>query len=260
MVSTSQMHHQISSASLALGPGYKYDEDSVLDFDSVLDMSPHMADSRRESFAVGPALFSPKAEAWDTVDMQSVPSTTGYSEHQNSNNPFFRIDQSQTSGPFANHAAHWAFTQSSGTCTPMPQYDVLPDFDTKTSIFQQPMTASAPFGNSSLNLFSSLDATPVMGSFIPAASASAGQNETEMDMPRNEVSAHAQKKLPTSPPVRSHNELRRGDGIRKKNARFEIPPDRNLSNIDQLISQSTDDQEVKELKQQKRLLRNRQAA
>ncbi|EON97761.1 putative bzip transcription factor protein [Phaeoacremonium minimum UCRPA7] len=65
---------------------------------------------------------------------------------------------------------------------------------------------------------------------------------------------------PASPTIRSHNELRRGDGIRKKNARFDIPAERNLNNIDKLIQQSTDEQEIKELKQQKRLLRNRQAA
>jgi hypothetical protein len=65
---------------------------------------------------------------------------------------------------------------------------------------------------------------------------------------------------PNSPTIRSHNDLRRGDGIRKKNARFDIPVERNLHNIDQLIAQSSDDQEIKELKQQKRLLRNRQAA
>ena len=50
------------------------------------------------------------------------------------------------------------------------------------------------------------------------------------------------------------------NGIRKKNARFDIPIERTLANIDELISQATDDVEVKELKQQKRLLRNRQAA
>lgn len=50
------------------------------------------------------------------------------------------------------------------------------------------------------------------------------------------------------------------DGIRKKNARFEIPAERNLNNIDSLILQTADEQEKKELKQQKRLLRNRQAA
>jgi hypothetical protein len=52
----------------------------------------------------------------------------------------------------------------------------------------------------------------------------------------------------------------RRDGIRKKNARFEIPAERTLSNIDHLISQSNNEDEIKELKQQKRLLRNRQAA
>jgi len=59
--------------------------------------------------------------------------------------------------------------------------------------------------------------------------------------------------------ARSTNILRR-DGIRKKNARFEIPTERNLRTIDQLISQTADESEIKELKQQKRLLRNRQAA
>ncbi|KAI9825970.1 MAG: hypothetical protein M1826_006861 [Phylliscum demangeonii] len=57
-----------------------------------------------------------------------------------------------------------------------------------------------------------------------------------------------------------HAAILRRDGIRKKNARFEIPAERNLMNIDQLIAQSSDDHEIKELKQQKRLLRNRQAA
>ncbi|KAI9894169.1 MAG: hypothetical protein M1814_004023 [Vezdaea aestivalis] len=59
---------------------------------------------------------------------------------------------------------------------------------------------------------------------------------------------------------RSNSPILRRDGIRKKNARFEIPAERNLTNIDNLIAQSADDQEIKELKQQKRLLRNRQAA
>jgi len=52
----------------------------------------------------------------------------------------------------------------------------------------------------------------------------------------------------------------RPDGIRKKNARFEIPKERNLATIDALILASTNEEEKKELKQQKRLLRNRQAA
>ena len=63
-----------------------------------------------------------------------------------------------------------------------------------------------------------------------------------------------------SPSFAASTHLLRRDGIRKKNARFEIPAERNLRTIDQLINQTNDEQELKELKQQKRLLRNRQAA
>ncbi|PNS18594.1 Transcriptional activator hacA [Sphaceloma murrayae] len=50
------------------------------------------------------------------------------------------------------------------------------------------------------------------------------------------------------------------DGVRKKNSRIEIPPDRNLNNIEELIEHANDDDEIKELKAQRRLLRNREAA
>ncbi|KAH7235468.1 hypothetical protein BKA59DRAFT_484801 [Fusarium tricinctum] len=54
--------------------------------------------------------------------------------------------------------------------------------------------------------------------------------------------------------------LQRASSVRKQNTRFDIPEGRNLSDIDHHIAQSTDEREIKELKQQKRLLRNRQAA
>lgn len=54
----------------------------------------------------------------------------------------------------------------------------------------------------------------------------------------------------------------RPDGVRKKNARFEIPDDRKVDTIDKIIMQTDPNDEtlLRELKQQKRLLRNRQAA
>ena len=54
----------------------------------------------------------------------------------------------------------------------------------------------------------------------------------------------------------------RPDGVRKKNARFEIPEERKVDTIDKIILQTdpSDEKLLKELKQQKRLLRNRQAA
>lgn len=205
--------------------------------DSGLELSPHIADSRRESFAVGPPLFSPKTEDWQSVDMQSVPS----------NNPF-RFDQTQT-GVFS-QGNPWGVNQasSSGSQTPLQQFDNLPaDFDPNTSIFQRSMIGPTPFPNVG-NVFATLGGEQS----LPTSP----QKEWMMSAAHTNV----KKMRPGSPSFRSYNELRRGDGIRKKNARFEIPPERTLNNIDQLIAQSTDEQEIKELKQQKRLLRNRQAA
>ena len=55
-------------------------------------------------------------------------------------------------------------------------------------------------------------------------------------------------------------DLQRRDGIRKKNGRIDIPQERNIHTIDQLIETTKDEDMLKELKQQKRLLRNREAA
>lgn len=64
---------------------------------------------------------------------------------------------------------------------------------------------------------------------------------------------------PNSPPT-SFLDFARRDGIRKKNGRIDIPEERNIHTIDDLIDQTTDEDVLKELKQQKRLLRNREAA
>ncbi|KAK3939133.1 bZIP transcription factor 49 [Diplogelasinospora grovesii] len=236
-----------------------FDEDaSILDenildqseLDSSLEMSPPMADSRRDSFAVSSTLFSPKSEDWQSVEMQSVPSNNPFLEH--SNNPFLRMDQSQQQA-YQGHG--WPMT-SSGSATPMQTFDGLPaEFDTNVPLFhrQPPMPPQTPFGNpgAPVPLFQQLGHQS-----IPPTSP---QKDHWMSQELKNQ-AMLKRARPASPLIRSHNDLRRGDGIRKKNARFEIPAERNLSNIDQLISQSTDEQEIKELKQQKRLLRNRQAA
>lgn len=230
---------------------YFEDEDnSVLDenildhsaIDSGLELSPPMADSRRESFAVGPPLFSPKTEDWQSVDMQSVPSNNPFLDQQNTN-PFMRLDQNQPNA-YAPHGNTWPLN-SSGSCTPLQPFEaVSAEYDPSTTLFQRPMPGQTPFTNPG-NMFASL----------------ASANPSMPTSPQKEWMASNMKKMrPGSPVIRSHNDLRRGDGIRKKNARFDIPAERNLNNIDHLIAQSTDEQEIKELKQQKRLLRNRQAA
>ena len=214
-------------------------DDNILDnsaIDSGLELSPPMADSRRESFAVsGPPLFSPKTDDWHSVDMQSIPSNNPFFD-QTSNNPFMRHEQ--------NLATSLAAPSNTWAATPFPQMDGFQtDYDSSASMFR--MTPSqTPFSHPG-NMF-----------------ANVGSAHRSISTTHNKDMAgvNGKKTSPNSPIIRSHNDLRRGDGIRKKNARFEIPAERNLSNIDSLIAQSTDETEIKELKQQKRLLRNRQAA
>ncbi|KAL2135648.1 hypothetical protein VTI74DRAFT_7458 [Chaetomium olivicolor] len=241
---------------------FEEEDTSILDenileqsaLDSGLEMSPPIAESRRDSFGVTPSLFSPKTEDWQSVEMQSVPSNNPFFDQQ-SNNPFLRMDQSQHAA-YQSHA--WPMT-SSGSVTPQLQaFDGLPvEYDSSNlAIFHRPATMQTPTPFTApvnpVAMFQQL------GQPAPQSIPTSPQKEAWMTQ---DLKAQALKRpRPTSPLIRSHNDLRRGDGIRKKNARFDIPAERNLSNIDQLIAQSTDEQEIKELKQQKRLLRNRQAA
>ena len=68
------------------------------------------------------------------------------------------------------------------------------------------------------------------------------------------------KKVKPTSSRETNVDFQRRDGIRKKNGRIEIPNERNIESIDQLIETTTDESLLKELKQQKRLLRNREAA
>lgn len=238
---------------------YEEDEGSILDdnildpssIDSGLEMSPPMNGSRRDSFAVSSALFSPKTDEWQQVDMQPMASNNPFVEQNH--NPFMRVE-SQTSS--YGHQGHgWGMNHGSGMSTPMQTHDGLPsDFEVNAPVFQRPM--QTPFtnpGNQQLPLFSSSSTSNGSIPTSPQKEWSVADAMDHRSMPK--------RMRPHSPTLRSHPDMtRRGDGIRKKNARFDIPAERNLNNIDQLIAQSTDEQEIKELKQQKRLLRNRQAA
>ncbi|CAK7225620.1 hypothetical protein SBRCBS47491_005951 [Sporothrix bragantina] len=256
-------------------------DDSVLDhnaIDSGLEMSPPMADSRRDSFALGSTFFSPKQEDWQPVEMQSLPTVNPFAD-QSSTNPFLRMDHQQQQRPqqpqhhhhhaMPAHLGSWPMTAStsaaSGVATPVAHFDGLSsDFDSSASVFQRGLqTPFVPMGG----LFQTVQTVHGLPGVSTAATMPATTSAVSVPMQLSSSndsvdtqSAMVKRLPPQSPMMRSHNDMRRGDGIRKKNSRFDIPPDRNLNNIDKLISKSTDEQEIKELKQQKRLLRNRQAA
>ena len=101
--------------------------------------------------------------------------------------------------------------------------------------------------------------------FIPAPQVqtpiSPHSHQDWMGMAQQEMESRPMSKRmrPNSPPS-TLLDIARRDGIRKKNGRIEIPEERNIRTIDELIDVTTDEDVLKELKQQKRLLRNREAA
>ncbi|KAG9245959.1 hypothetical protein BJ878DRAFT_418057 [Calycina marina] len=225
-------------------------DDNILDqnaIDSGLEMSPPMNSSRRDSFAVSSALFSPKGDEWLQQPMSNNPF------FEQSNNPFMRVGLQQGS-TFGHQGQQWPMSHGSGVSTPMQHDGLSSEYEVNAPIFQRPMQHQTPFtGTQQLPLFSSSNTS---NGSIPPSPQKEWSVADAMDQ-----RAMPKRMRPQSPTLRSHSGMeRRGDGIRKKNARFDIPAERNLNNIDHLISQSTDEQEIKELKQQKRLLRNRQAA
>ncbi len=204
------------------------DDESTLDeniLDSGLEMSTQ---SRRDSYAAS-AMVSVKLEDWQS--------------NSHSNNPYF-TNNFGIPNAFAHQAQNqWSMQNNDG----MPQQFQDNSYRTAQT---QVLFSHAP----QQSIFSPAETV------IDSMPGSPSQDWSVCDPVEQQ-----QNKLPTrmrqnDPGLRSHSPLMRRDGIRKKNARFDIPPERNLNNIEALIQASTDEQETKELKQQKRLLRNRQAA
>lgn len=196
----------------------------------------------------------------------------------NGNNAYPQLQPTQVTA-FGQQQVTWPFSPT-GAFSPTNGDQFSPtDFDSLRSapFMAPPVAATGP--PPSTGTFDSLPANPTP--FTPVQSTinqqpSSGhvrQMAVAVQHPRKDwMSVAAQEADPRPLPKRMrpntpprafsphHHHHQRRDGIRKKNARFEIPAERSLFNIDELISQSTNDDEVKELKQQKRLLRNRQAA
>ncbi|KAK6335969.1 hypothetical protein TWF730_003343 [Orbilia blumenaviensis] len=230
---------------------YDDDDSSILDdniLENTIDASAFESpvDTRRPSMADA-AIFSPQLQAgdWDFLNGMNDSSPMAFD-----NNPFVKMEANGSQ--FG--AGSWdAMVDRSETATPVQAgfngqvqgYNFDGDFSNFT-----PSTQSFE--------------TPIAPAITPApAMQSEGSSELQ-NIASNGSTNGAVKKAPVrpgSPQLRIHSPMHiRRDGIRKKNARFDIPAERTLMNIDALITQSTDESEIKELKQQKRLLRNRQAA
>jgi hypothetical protein len=250
-------------------------DDNILDnnlIESGLDMSP--IERRRPSLLESSAIYSPSNE-WDfdhdmgmagpADDAAAVPAATF--EHSNgTNNPFIKLEQAQPS--YAQQNGSWSSSHgASGSCTPAPaSYDnnAFPHstFEDGSS-YLAPAISASPAGAFDNNIHITPHATVFQSSLNSSMPSTPAQKDWQQATGAEHDGQPMQKRMrPQSPGPRAHSPLHvmRRDGIRKKNARFDIPAERTLMNIDQLIARSNDDNEIKELKQQKRLLRNRQAA
>lgn len=275
--------YQQSPSTLDPKPSFpEEDEISVLD-DKILDSttSPDLSSSHRRSSAYdhhNNPLSSHRDSIWSDFSQPSTTSTTAttsssssHSHHHHhpsqvghtmfesaSSNPFMHASHPAASSSYTHHAGPWSLSRESGSCTPTPGiYEHFPsDLDGNSS---------APFAGGAVGPVNAINIPPMSsyrsmafgasGAVAMSPQSSQGWVPASTDMP--DATARPTK----SPSYRHTSPLSvRRDGIRKKNARFEIPAERTLSNIDHLIGQSTNDEEIKELKQQKRLLRNRQAA
>jgi hypothetical protein len=247
------------------------EDDGVLD-DNILDhTAPDIAHAaqimRRESFAATSAAFSPRESAWvdfqfnsDPVSLQSA-STSSHLFPEQSSNAFLGMEGANEQS-YTNPPATWLPNASPGSCTPTTAYEgVSADFSVKSD--QAPYeNEGLPVKHPSMYVGLPMRSGPIFqaGPAVATSPQSAQDWMSTSSSDRMEFQAMQKHPRTGSPTYHPNPPLLRRDGIRKKNARFEIPAERTLRTIDHLINQTNDEQEIKELKQQKRLLRNRQAA
>jgi hypothetical protein len=241
---------------------FSFDDNSTLD-SNILDTPVLMSPTTSTQ-----GIFSPDTSIWEDFSAGQFVDRTASSSvvNTNGNNPFFT---EQSNNPFArlppNQAATygqqtWPMTDNSGSRTPTASKPLNPfgpgDFGAAPSFVpdaQQQMQYHGLPINTNVRPSAVFPSAPEQPMSPHTHSDWMAFNQQEMDQ------RPGPKRMRPNTPPRSFSPRRDG-GIRKKNARFDIPAERNLLNIDNLIQSCTNEDDLKELKQQKRLLRNRQAA
>jgi hypothetical protein len=243
---------------------FAFDDQHALDH-AILDTPTLMSPTTSTQ-----GIFSPDASIWEDFSHSQFIDRTATSSvvHANGTNPFFTAEQSNN--PFARLPPNQAATygqqswpmDNAGTRTPTAPKPLNPfgpgDFGVPSSFVPEPQQQMQYHG---LPVHANVRPSAVFPNAVAEQPMSPHTHSDWMAFNQQEMDSRPGPKRmrPNTPPPRGFSPRRDG-GIRKKNARFDIPAERNLFNIDQLISSCTNDDEMKELKQQKRLLRNRQAA
>lgn len=230
------------------------DDSSVLD-DQVFESSTpaemttaDAADSRRPSITKLEDDYPSATHVWQQRPHNAMSPVRHYSQPSISFSPpqgQFFTQVNGAGAAFLPTQQSWPLSARSDVSTPTPFFGAVQDtFGQQGQYPGGPVFAGYPTQE------------PVSAvSMSPQSSQGGWASTTSSDVAESGPSLRHPRYRPSSPTM-----VLRSDGIRKKNAKFEIPKERNLQTIDALIMQSTNEEEKKELKQQKRLLRNRQAA
>lgn len=256
------------------------DDAAVLD-PSILDadimQSPNNTSFRKDSFANNSGVLSPAdSQAWDhsysaglTVESASAGATNPFHED---GSIYMRPHNHPQPQSFGQHQQppSWPFEHGSGNCTPTTGAEFMPPpapFDNSTQfVHGRADSAHGSFSHAPPQAPPQhFNGPHPEANFIPAPQVhtpmSPHSHQDWMGMAQQEMEGRpSHKRMRPGSPPRTLLDFQRRDGIRKKNGRIDIPQERNIQTIDDLIEKTTDEDLLKELKQQKRLLRNREAA
>ena len=224
-------------------------DDKVFESSTPTDMTTADASgNRRPSATKLEDDYSASAHIWQERHHGVMPPTRHYSQSSipmsTSNSQFFGQINTTNCGPGFMQNQAWPMSARSEVSTPTAFYGPG----------QEPFDHQAQYSGGPVT-FNFAQQDPVSAvSMSPQSSQGGWASTTSSD------AAGRGRSLRHRYRTASETLVLRSDGIRKKNAKFEIPEDRNINTIDTMISKATNEEEKKELKQQKRLLRNRQAA
>ena len=224
-------------------------DDKVFDSATPADMTTaDPCDSRRPSIAKLEDDYPTTSHVWQDRPHGGMAPTRHFSQSSipmsTSNSHFFGQINTANCGPGFLQNQSWSMSARSGASTPTPFFGPV----------QEPFDQQVQYNGGPVNFnFSQQD--PVSAVSMSPQSSQGGWASTTSSDAAEPGRALRQRYRGASPMF-----VVRSDGIRKKNAKFDIPAERNINTIDTLIAHASNEEEKKELKQQKRLLRNRQAA
>jgi hypothetical protein len=243
--------------------------------------SPADAQPRKGSFAPANGVLTPvESQGWNPaygggLAVEHPSAGPSHPFHDDRNGFAGRAPPSISTFVHQPHPEPWGYEQGSGHCTPTNGADLEymhpppPGYEQAQYMHHRNDSARGSFSHPPSSAQHAhppqhFNAPHPDGTFAPAPQVqtpmSPHSNQEWMAMAQHEVEARMSKRMRTGSPGRTSVDMQRRDGIRKKNGRIEIPQERNIQTIDEMIEKAEDEELLKELKQQKRLLRNREAA